>query len=202
MQGRWGGTVVGMALVGCVVGGCSGPPDAGGEVEPSTTRASSPSATVNAPSPTTGATTSTTPTKVILPAAAKAHTEEGARAFASYFIAQADLSLVQADSSRLTPLIAPGCTGCSVFIGWADTLRDKGQHHAGPSLSIHRQIRRPAASPSLYLTDLLIDERAVDVVDLSGSKVRSEPAQKATLRTTLKWVGSGWVVAETLLVKS
>lgn len=207
MQGSWGGAVVGIGLVGCLIGGCDGAPDAGGEVPPSATRASSSSATVSTPATTTSATaTSSTPTttrtKVVLPPPATAHTEDGAKAFAAFFIAQADLSLVHADPSQIFFLVASDCKGCNVFIRWADTLRDKGQHHAGPSLSIHRQMERPEATPNLYVTDLLIDESAVDVVDVSGSKVRSEPAQRATLRTTLRWVGSGWVVAETLLVKS
>ncbi|QGN58321.1 DUF6318 family protein [Nostocoides sp. HKS02] len=195
-------TVTLVALVVAVMGSgaCSEQPPANQGPQPTTTATTTTATTASSP-PATPISATTTAAPVTLPPEATKHTTEGAQAFAAWFIKEADLALVTADASRLTTLTESQCKGCKVFVGWADGLHGEGRHHERPSLSIHRQIVRPESSPDRYVADLLIDEQAVSVLDSLGRVVGSEPSQKVTLRTTVSWHGSCWLVTEALLVK-
>jgi hypothetical protein len=174
--------------------------------DPPATRSTSSSGSSGSPrasatSPTTTTPSSTTRTVAVPPEATK-HTEAGAKAFAKFYVAQADDALVTADSSKVKAVANESCKGCKVFIDWADELKRQGRHHANTSFTVSGQLVRPDSTDNRYVIDILIDEAGVDVVDQGGTRVASEPAQTATLRTTLSWSASTWSVTESLLVKN
>lgn len=201
MRGRWGTAVVGIGLVGCLIGGCSGPPEAGSGVRPSTTGASSPSPTVSAPTTTTprGAPT-TTPTTIVLPPAATAHTEDGAKAFARYYSVQMDEALVRADSSVLRALSAPSCSGCRVGIDMADHLRARGQHNTATTFSIAGTRLSELTTDTQFVVDVLVDDAGGETIDAAGKPVRKSAPAKFTLRQTVQWHDAGWLVAQSALL--
>jgi hypothetical protein len=201
MRGRWGGAVVGIGLVGCLIGGCTGQPDAGGGIPPSASRSPSTGATVGAPTRTTaGITPKATPTKVILPPAATAHTEDGAKAFIAFFVDQMSKSAHEADSSTMAQLSGPRCRGCKTLIDYADELKAKGQHVDRESVRLHGQIVFPDSTADRYIIDALIESQPSKVVDFQGRTVSNDAGEKFTLRNTVSWSAGAWVMSDNLMV--
>jgi hypothetical protein len=67
------------------------------------------------PSP-AATTTATAPTPPVMPRAARAHTEAGAKAFVEYFWDVVNYAQATGDTNQLADLSADGCTGCDAGI--------------------------------------------------------------------------------------
>ena len=145
-------------------------------------------------------TPTTSPTKVILPAAATAHTEEGAKAFARYYTVQMDEALLHADSSVLRVLSAPSCTGCRVGIDLADHLRAKGQHTTTTTLTIAGTRLSELTTGTQLVVDVLVDDAGGETIDQARRPVRRSARAKFTLRHTLMWHDAGWLVVQSALL--
>jgi hypothetical protein len=137
---------------------------------------------------------------VNVPAAAKAHTEEGAKAFAEFFVDTLNESQVTPDSAALDAISDPSCKGCNVYIKSANAMRSKKQRADGPSMRLKGILVRPDSTKALFNLDLLIDELASKTVDQDGKVIESYDAGKLTLRTTLRPTTNGWAVKQALLV--
>lgn len=151
---------------------------------------------------TTSVTPSTTPAKIILPPAATAHTEDGAKAFVTFFVEQMGQSAYQADSAVVAALSGPNCRGCKTLIDYADELKAKDHHVDRQSLRLHGQIVYPNSTPDRYIIDALIEDQPSKIVDLQNTTVSNQAGEKFTLRNTVSWSAGGWVMSENLLVKN
>src|SRR6185436_18107587 len=60
-----------------------------------------------------------------MPAAAKQHTQDGALAFAGYFIRALDWSIATTDPKLLIPVSAPACSAC---VSYVEEIRDLRVH--------------------------------------------------------------------------
>lgn len=191
------GTAAAVLLAGCSGGAGAQPgPSSGGPPSRATTSTSTASA-----SPTPTASPSVT-ASVAVPAAARAHTDEGAKAFARFFVDSLNTAQVTADPARLEAISDPGCEGCRAYIDLAHGLRAKHQHVTEPSLQVRSIGVRPDTTRTQAKLDLLIDESASKTVDANNQIVESFDAGRLTIRTTLRWTGSAWRVQQALLVTS
>ncbi|HEY7718123.1 MAG TPA: DUF6318 family protein, partial [Pedococcus sp.] len=114
-----GTTTTRLAALGTTVvllAGCNGGSDPG--ATPSGTNGSGPasSSTTSAATSTGTATTPSGTATVTIPAAARAHTLDGAKAFAAYFVDAMNDSQVRADSTTLSAISGPNCKGCKAYI--------------------------------------------------------------------------------------
>lgn len=183
-----------LALVGCN----GGEPQAEGS---STTTSASASSTTTTTAPSSPTTKPTPTASVSIPAAARAHTEGGAEAFARFFIEVANHSQTSADSSRLRAISEPSCEGCDVYADLADEMRAKKQRTDVGALSVAGVLVRPGSTGDVVVMDLLLHEKASKVLDQNGSTVQSFGASKLTLRTTTAWRSDRWRITQALLVK-
>ncbi len=196
MRGNWVGAVVGIGLLGWVVGGCSGPTDAGGGVSPSTARASSPSATVSAPAPTTSVTTrmtpTTTPTQVILPPAATAHTEDGAKAFVRIYFEVLSLAGTNTETGPIRALSSNDCAGCRRIFGAIDTLHDQGKRYNIASIVVLGTVLKPGSTTSRPVVLMQGKELPSKLIASDGSAIESFAGGPLLFEATLVWTDAGW----------
>lgn len=190
------GAAAAVLLAGCSGGAGAQPgPSSGGPPLSSTTSTSTASA-----SPTTTASRSGT-ASVAIPAAARAHTDEGAKAFARFYVEAVSESGLTADSTTLHAITDPNCKGCRVFIDLADELKAERQHVDRKSIQLRGLSVRPDSSPNVVVIDCLVEDLPSKIVDENGSVVSVERGDKLTLRNTVKWSVDRWIVAESLLVE-
>jgi hypothetical protein len=138
---------------------------------------------------------------VTIPAAAREHTPEGAKAFAAFYIASVSESGFTANASTLRAVSAPTCKGCQVFIEFAEELRAADQHVDRKSMRLNGMAVRPDSTADLVIVDCLVEDQPSRIVDSRGGVVSNEPGEKLALRISVKWLERGWIVAESLLVE-
>jgi hypothetical protein len=79
------------------------------------------------PTPTPAAsTTASAPTPPVMPRAARAHTEAGAKAFVRYFWDVVNYAQATGDTNAIAELSADGCVGCEVGIASVDEVYSNG----------------------------------------------------------------------------
>ena len=184
-----------------VLAGCTG---ANADPTPSGSAASSGSQTPSS-SPTSPSTaTATSPNgtaSVIVPAAARVHTDEGAKAFARFYLDAVSESGQSADSTTLKAITEPTCKGCQVFIDFADELKAQKQHVDRKSMRLNSLAVRPDSTSDLVVIDCLVEDQPSKILNEEGAIVSNEPGEKLALRNSVKWTGDRWLVAESLLVE-
>ena len=119
------GAVSALALTGCSDGAGAQPgPSKSGPPSSTTTASPAPSSTASTTASPSGTAT------VTVPAAARAHTEEGAKAFARFFYETRRVELaVDADSSAPYALCRPAtASACRAFMKLVDEYKSAGQH--------------------------------------------------------------------------
>lgn len=178
-----------MVLAGC---GAEDKPD----VSPSSTSISSPTTiaapTTPTPSPTSDAKPSTDPG---IPAAARAHTPNGAAAFVKYFYSKLNASWATADPSLLAPLSDPDCKTCNAFISSAASFRSKNQHYKGEVFSV---TSIAGLGKGLEGEEVLVvgEQEPGALVDQSGAVIEASVRQAGKFVVSLSWTGKRWHVME------
>src|SRR6476620_9928084 len=159
-------------LSGCSDGGGAQPGPSRGGPTSSATRSPSAAST----SPTTTASPSGT-ASVAVPAAARAHTDEGAKAFAEFYTATMDRATVSADSAALRALTDPTCAACSGIVEVVDGYRSRGEHQERTSLTLGAS-EVVSSSPQRVKVDVLAEDKPHRVVRRDGSVVSTSPGAK------------------------
>ena len=187
----------------CALGACTSS-GAAGEPAKSSSAASSATTTTAAPSTTTTSaapspTTSVDPVIAKIPAAARPHTQEGAEAFARFYMNQVNQAFTRADPAALDGLSGAGCKTCSSFRQGAEALKKKGQHHEGLSISVDGA---PANSytAKTALIQIFVTQHSVPVVDRNGKKVDQTKEGQGIFVATLSFSGH-WTVDRMLVAK-
>jgi hypothetical protein len=189
------GAVSALALAGCSDG-------AGAQPGPSKSGPPSSTTTTTSTAPSSTATTSASPSgtaTVAVPAAARAHTEDGAKAFAKYFYETAAKAYVTSSPTKLRALYLPSCVGCGAMTRAIDKQREAGEHFERETLAIElvevRDINAGRAE-----VDVAGTERSVRVVNDRGEVTRTTKQGVVTFRTDINWTAEGWRVATLTLI--
>ena len=147
-------------------------------------------------SPTSGDTGMTAPGTVSdrLPAAARAATPEGARAFVDFYVESINTAFGEPSVSALQGLSAPSCDVCAALLTRAAQFANSGQHYAGP---IYRTRGSSAsAEPSGQRVVVDIEQFGVATLDRDGKQIdRNQPSQArfaVSLEFTKAWRVTRW----------
>ena len=165
-----------------VLSGCSGDADPA-PAPPSSSAPSSPTA-------------SPTPTPPVMPEAAKAHTEAGAKAFVEYFWEVVDYAGQSLDPAPLSALTADGCIGCQGAINFVKDMRSGHATFIGADTHVDNFAFDTIRVGGMERTEALFDVTTPEqVADYPGDK-RDEhyPAVTARTRFYLRSVPAGWRV--------
>ena len=184
-----------------VLAGCNG---ANADPTPSGSAASNGSQTPSSSPTSPGTATATSPSgtaTVTVPAAARAHTDEGAKAFAVFYLEIYSDSAVRADSAALRVLSAPGCGGCQSLFDLLDEYRAKGQHVNKSSLVVKESSLRPEGSKDRPVVDVLAIDNPKQILRQDGSLVSKVAGANINFRLTEEWTGTAWRMTDLRVVR-
>ena len=133
-----------------------------------------------------------------MPAAAKQHTQEGALAFAGYFIRALDWSIATTDPSSLVPISSPSCAACSSYISRLNSLRRAHGYLQGGRLKLISE--NIATGPFSIRSDYVIVTRTYqEAVLLISPRVKPSHISDAIQdesRVYVVWTHNGWIAVE------
>ena len=133
-----------------------------------------------------------------MPAAAKQHTQEGALAFAGYFIRALDWSIATTDPSILVPISSPSCAACNSYISRLNSLRRAHGYLQGGRLKLISE--NIATGPFSIRSDYVIVTRTYqEAVLLISPRVKPSHISDAIQdesRVYVVWTHNGWIAVE------
>ncbi|MCG7321127.1 DUF6318 family protein [Arsenicicoccus bolidensis] len=198
------GLIAAGALAGCssAAGTSPGTATATHELPPATpgTSAASPTATSSAStsisSPTTAATTATSAAAPTIPAAARAHTPEGAEAFTRYFIDQVNVAWTTPKTGLISALSLPTCKSCARLEQDARRLADAGARVASPMLEVNDTIPAEdnATKATIVVAQVTENPKATLQGDQTTQPTRRPTSSKRAFELTQR--SDGWRVSE------
>lgn len=176
-------------LAGCSDGAGAQPgPSSGGPPSRATTSTSTAST-----SPTATASPSGT-ASVAVPAAARAHTDEGAKAFARFYFSTASRAAVRLDTSQLRAVSSASCTGCSAFVELIEKYRSEGTHIDRDALRVTDVSVRPSPNEAGIPLDVLATDGPKKLVGATGGIVQEFQQSRLFFEVTVRWVGGRWTM--------
>lgn len=215
MVRRLSGTWWAATALALTVAGCSAGPDAAQSPGsptalttpgvPSTSSSASPRATAS--SPPTSSTVSSPPVDVDaayarVPAPARAHTPQGAQAFAEFYVDQINIAWTLPDPAMVAGYGLGTCRSCSAYESTARSLESDGQRYAGKPVSRNGGAWLPGATSSRVEVDVTGHQNSTRIVDSGGAVVDRPQEQPVNLRFDLRWSNaSRWQVATIKVVK-
>ena len=134
----------------------------------------------------------------IMPPAAKQHTQEGALAFAGYFIRALDWSIATTNPALLVPVSSPSCVACDSYISRLDTLRRaNGYLHGGRLKLISEKVATGSFSiRSDYVIVTRTSQEAVSLIGPSAMPSHISDATEDESRLYVAWARRGWIAVE------
>jgi hypothetical protein len=134
----------------------------------------------------------------VMPLEATQHTQDGAVAFAKFFIQTIDWAYATTSTTYMRHYFQPGCVTCKSIQAGIDDAAAKHRHFQGDRFSIGAA--RDVAADATYGAEisllLPVAVTTVAVIDASGQFVSGEPALHLKERVWLAWIdGAWWVVA-------
>jgi hypothetical protein len=139
---------------------------------------------------------------VDVPAAAREHSEEGAKAFARYFHETASRAFVTNDPSALEQLSAASCKGCTAIAAGVRRQAESGEHPAEPRFVFESANVQPRTGRQPYVVDVIGSDKSVEVVDRDGKVTRRVDSVPSWTRLTLTRRGDRWLVQQFAAVKA
>jgi hypothetical protein len=132
------------------------------------------------------------------PAAASAHTRDGAIAFARYWWgALADYTYAQLDNAPLRATSSGECTACQSVIGSVASAKQQGEKYTGGQTTILDVEAPPVATDQPQVVDVVYNRAVQQRFDRGGKQLNSYPAvTQSTIELTLTWTDGHWVVTK------
>lgn len=180
-------------LAACNAGGAVG---SGHTTTPDGTRTASATLTSS------GGTPTSRPSAVVVPEAARAHTQAGAEAFARFYLRATSGAFMTLDLSTVRGLSRQTCGGCRAIEKAIDDQAALGLRVPTVRLSIRASNVQPGGTSDSHIVDVIGEERASDLVDRNGRAVSHLAAMPMWSRVGVMWADGAWRVSELSAVKN
>lgn len=183
-----------VGLVAIVLAGCSsGPgPDVGAPAS------STPSASGVSPSPSVSSPTVPPTLDAFalerVPKAARAHTPQGAEAFARFYLEQVNRAWVDADPEQIRPYALASCKTCAGLVEEAERLEASGLHYREQPIQVGESVPLPSAKASRAVIQIVSGQLDSHIVRGDGTVDEHVPAQGSVSQLDLSWVETSWRV--------
>ncbi|KGN36338.1 DUF6318 family protein [Knoellia subterranea] len=169
----------------------------GGEKEPTKSATGTSPATGSASpsgSPSSSATTSpSASTAVSIPAAARAHTDEGAIAFVRFFFETVNAAHRAPDTTLLPPLSTNECKSCTSLQATALEYATKGHRaESAPTAPLSALRMRVALPADPVMVEFTLTQNKTSVVDKAGNIVDSQERKQRSQIAVLVWKEGQW----------
>jgi hypothetical protein len=132
-----------------------------------------------------------------MPAAAKQHTQEGALAFAGYFIRALDWSIATTDPSLLVQISDPACVACANYVKEIRDVRAQGGYIRGGRISLSAaEINQSVSKSGVdYIIIISTVQEPDSIIGKSHSPMSQETStERLKSNLLLTWRGS-WVAS-------
>ena len=133
-----------------------------------------------------------------MPAAAKQHTQEGALAFAGYFIRALDWSIATTDPKLLIPISDPACLACGSYVEEIRDLRVHGGYIRGGRISLSAaEINHSVSKTGVeYVITISTVQQPDSIIGKSKSPLSQETStERLKSNLLLVWRQGSWVVS-------
>lgn len=171
----------------------TGPMSTGSSISGSST--TPPTTTTATAVPTTG-TAGTAPYPAGVPAAARANTTEGAKAFVKYYVSLVNEAYTTPKVGLLPPLSSSSCKTCATFENNASVYVARGYRYDQAATEIFEVA--PAwddtSSGPKRVMDATGHQNAAKILDASNRVVKAIDPADYVMVMTISWTTSGWVV--------
>lgn len=132
----------------------------------------------------------------LYPAAARAHTQDGANAFAEFFMRTLDWAYATTNPSYMKHYSGPSCGLCSgLATGISKTAAQK-HWYLGGRFTLHPATSTPVApvtAPADYCSRVIVDTTAESVVDRTGKVFSGDGAYSdLKVKVCAKFTAAGW----------
>lgn len=131
-----------------------------------------------------------------VPEAAKAHTEEGAKAFLEHFYVTMRLGYVSPAPKALTNVMSSDCSACQTMQGQIDKLREEGHHYDYPYSRLSHVVSSDQSVQDQVILAYDIEDAAGTELDSDGHVVRKLQAQRSHRVALVAWGDQGWRVVQ------
>jgi hypothetical protein len=142
------------------------------------------------------ASVSTAPPAPVMPDAAKAHTQDGAKAFIVYYWQVVDYAQQTLDVTGLQRLSLPTCVGCNGGIEAITQIASAGGHYVGGGNEITVSGGSDSVHPGKPITFAIEVSNGAQQEVVPGKKTKNHPAATTHMITTLISNSDSWSVSE------
>ena len=190
--------VAGGVLSGCSSGAQGAPgPDVGARVSSS------------APAVSVGASPSATATVLLdgfarerVPRAARAHSPQGAEAFARFYLEQVNKAWMVPDPEQIRPYALASCKTCANYVATAEWLVSSDAAYDGAPAALGASVVLPESGADRVLVRVLETQESRRIVDGDGAVADSVPRSTGELEVELLWRQRSWLVRAVKGVRS
>jgi hypothetical protein len=185
--------VAGFVAAALVVGGCS----SGAQGAPGPDVGTPPPSTSSAPSLSPSATDPATLDAVArerIPKAARAHTPQGAEAFARFYLEQVNKAWMAPDPELIRPYALESCKTCANLVGSAEWLRDHNSRYDVAPTLLGASVVLPESTRDHMLVRVVQAQQASRILDANGDVQRSFPGVRGESEVALNWQSGSWMV--------
>jgi uncharacterized protein DUF6318 len=133
-----------------------------------------------------------------MPAAAKQHTQEGALAFAGYFIRALDWSIATTDPKLLIPVSDPACVACGSYVKEIRDLHVHGGYIRGGRISLSAaEINQSVSKTGVeYVIAINTVQQPDSIIGKSQSPLSQETStERLKSNLLLVWRRGSWVAS-------
>jgi hypothetical protein len=181
---------VSMLIAGCSSGaqGATGPSDV---ATPASSASSSPSS-----SPSASATaTLDDVARARIPAAARAHTPQGAEAFARFYLEQVNQAWMAPDPELIRPYALESCKTCANYIATAAWLVTDRLHYDGVPATLGASALLATSGADVVTIQVAQAQKPARILRQDGTVDQQLSADASLLDVRLDWRGESWLVA-------
>jgi hypothetical protein len=133
----------------------------------------------------------------VYPAAAKEKSQQGANAFARFFIQTIDWGYATTSAAYMKHYYEPSCGVCAAFSGNLRNTAARKHHYLGDRLRVSTAEEAPigpVTAPSDFCSVVVLDHSAGTAVDATGQVINGESAKTGVrFKLCAKMRSSGWM---------
>jgi hypothetical protein len=131
-----------------------------------------------------------------IPKAARAHTPQGAEAFARFYLEQVNQAWMVPDPELIRPYALESCKTCANIVKTAEWLRQQHYRYNGAPSDIGPSIALPKSSTDRVFIDVSTNQLSRKIIDENGNTAEKVSFAHSASEIELRWSTDCWQVRE------
>jgi hypothetical protein len=131
-----------------------------------------------------------------IPTAARAHTPQGAEAFARFYLEQVNEAWMAPDPELIRPYALESCKTCANMVETAEWLLQQHYRYDGAPSDIGPSIPLPKSSQDRVFIDVSTNQLERKIVDEDGGVAEEVSFARSASQVEVRWLAESWQVRE------